>query len=146
MINRFPAALRPSSRPLAAAGLSALLALAGCAGKNAKPGTTLAEAETAVARAERARIGDYDPASWKAARENLAQARASSGSKEADIASRWFAARAKADAELGMVRAERARLSALTMSLKREITALSPAAAPVVVPETSDSAPPEATP
>ena len=111
------------------------LAAAGCAGRSAKPGNSLAEAETAVARAERARIGDYDPASWKAARENLAQARAAATAtdKDAEVAARWLAARAKADAELGLVRAERARLSALTLSLKREIAALAPPA-PVVAP------------
>jgi len=129
MTQEFPAATRPLSAGIAMLGLAALLALSACSGKNAKPGSTLAEAETAVARAERARIGDYDPASWKAARENLAQARASTGSKEADLAARWFAARAKADAELGIVRAERARLGALTLSLKREISQLSPPAA-----------------
>lgn len=115
---------RPSPAPLAVLGLSIALALAGCAGKNAKQGSSLAEAETAVARAERARIGDYDPASWKAARENLAKARAASGAKETEVSARWFAAQAKADAELGIARAERARLAALTMSLKREIDAL----------------------
>lgn len=139
MTQEIPAATRQASASLAALGLAAVLALSACSGKNAKPGSGLAEAETAVARAERARIGDYDPASWKAARENLAQARASTGSKEADLAARWFAARAKADAELGLVRAERARLSALTLSLKREIAALAPPApaveaAPAVTP------------
>ncbi len=141
MTQEFPAATRHSKTRLSALGLVAVMALSACSGKNAKPGSTLAEAETAVARAERARIGDYDPASWKAARENLAQARASTGSKEADLASRWFAARAKADAELGIVRAERARLGALTLSLKREIATLAPAppappveAAPAVTP------------
>lgn len=104
--------------------LLAVLLLAACGGSNVKPGESLADAETAVARAERARIGDYDAASWKAARENLGKARAASGSKEAEISSRWFAARAKADAELGIARAERARLAALTMSLKREIETL----------------------
>ena len=137
MTQEIPEATRPTSAGIAVLGFAALLALSACSGKNAKPGSTLAEAETAVARAERARIGDYDPASWKAARENLAQARASTGSKEADLAARWFAARAKADAELGIVRAERARLGALTLSLKREISQLSPPAieaAPAVTP------------
>jgi len=144
MKHGIPVATRPSPAALAALGLSVVLALAGCAGKTLKQGSSLAEAETAVARAERARIGDYDPASWKAARENLAQARASSGSKEADLAARWFAARAKADADLGIARAERARLAALTASLKREIATLAPAAA---VPAASAPAPlPEATP
>lgn len=103
--------------------LAALL-LAACSGPTVKPGDSLADAETAVARAERARISDYDAASWKAARENLAKARAASGAKETEVTSRWYAAEAKADAELGIARAERARLSALTMSLKREIEAL----------------------
>ncbi len=124
------------SRPLLATfGLGLLLAAAGCSGKNLKPGSSLADAETAVARAERARIGDYDPVSWKAARDNLALARASSGSKEADVEARWFAARARADAELGLVRAERARLAALTAALKREIAALVPESAPAAAPE-----------
>lgn len=149
MTSPFPAEPRPAPTRLAALGLTAVLALTACSGKTVKPGNSLAEAETAVARAERARIGDYDPASWKAARENLAQARASSGSKEADLAARWFAARAKADAELGVVRAERARLAALTSSLKREIATLAPPAAPATVPAPAEALPaptPEATP
>lgn len=109
--------------------LSLGLGLAGCAGNTPKPGDSLADAETAVARAERARISDYDAASWKAARENLAKARQASGSKETEITSRWYASRAKADAELGIARAERARLAALTMSLKREIETLQPGSA-----------------
>lgn len=111
---------------LGGCALAAVLALSlgACAGRNAKPGIALADAETAVARAERARVGDYDSASWKAARENLAKARASSGAKETEITSRWYAARAKADADLGVARAERSRLAALTMSLKREIETL----------------------
>ena len=124
MKTGFPAS-SPGSRAMRALGIGLLLAAAGCAGRNTQPGSSLAEAETAVARAERARIGDYDPASWKAARDHLAQARALAGSKDADLASRWFAARARADAELGLVRAERARLAALTQSLKREIAASS---------------------
>lgn len=104
--------------------LLAVLALAACSGSNVKPGESLADAETAVARAERARISDYDAVSWKAARDNLGKARAASGAEETEISSRWFAARAKADAELGIARAERARLAALTMSLKREIETL----------------------
>ena len=107
---------------------------AGCGGgKAARPGDSLADAETAVARAERARISDYDPASWKAARENLAQARSAAGGtdKDAVTRSRWYAARARADAELGMARAERSRLAALTQSLKREIAGLqAPPASP----------------
>ncbi|MDP3295399.1 MAG: DUF4398 domain-containing protein [Nevskia sp.] len=106
------------------AALLILLGLSACAGRNAKPGESLTEAETAVARAERARIGDYDAASWKAARDNLARARAASGSKETEATSRWYAARAKADAELGIARAERSRLAALTLSLKRDIETL----------------------
>ena len=79
--------MAPSVAPRAAAmSLLLLAALAsGCGGtKAAKPGDSLADAETAVARAERARIGDYDPASWKAARENLAQARAAAGGTDKD--------------------------------------------------------------
>lgn len=133
MTTEFSAPGRTRAQATAASiGLAAViaaLAISGCSGKNTKPGSSLADAETAVARAERARIGDYDPMSWKAARENLALARESTGSKEADLAGRWFAARAKADAELGLVRAERARLSALTLALKREIASLSPPAA-----------------
>lgn len=106
------------------AALLIMLGLSACAGRNGKPGESLADAETAVARAERARIGDYDAASWKAARDNLARARAASGAKETEITSRWYAAQAKADAELGIARAERSRLAALTMSLKREIETL----------------------
>jgi len=134
MTQEISVATRRASAGLVALGIAAVLALSACGGKNTKPGSTLAEAETAVARAERARIGDYDPASWKAARENLAQARASTGSKEADLAARWFAARAKADAELGIVRAERARLGALTQSLQREIATLAPAPAVEALP------------
>lgn len=100
------------------------LSLVACAGRNAKPGESLADAETAVARAERERIADYDSVSWKAARDNLARARAASGAKETEITSRWYAARAKADADLGIARAERSRIAALTMSLKREIETL----------------------
>lgn len=109
---------------LAIAVLAGLTACAG--GRNAKPGTSLADAETAVARAERARIGDYDPNSWKAARENLAEARRLDGSTAADApaTARWYAARARADAELGLTRAERARLAALTQALKREVAEL----------------------
>ncbi len=109
---------------LAPAALLLMLGLAACSGRNAKPGESLADAETAVARAERARISDYDSASWKAARDNLARARAASGLKETEITSRWYAARAKADAELGIARAERARLAAQNMSLKRDIETL----------------------
>lgn len=111
--------------------------LAACAGgRNVKPGIALAEAEAAVARAERARIGDYDPASWKAARENLAEARRLDGNTATDAAAntRWYAARAKADAELGLTRAERARLVALTQALKREVATLQAGAAPAVGP------------
>ncbi len=109
---------------VASAMLLVVLSLAACSGRNAKPGESLADAETAVARAERARISDYDSVSWKAARDNLARARAASGNKETEITSRWYAARAKADADLGIARAERSRLAALTMSLKREIETL----------------------
>lgn len=123
-MNR-PASL-PSLRPGLALGALLLVGLTACSGRNAKPGDSLADAETAVARAERARIGDYDAASWKAARENLALARANSAAKETEIAARWYASRAKADAELGVARAERARLAALTASLKREIEDLQP--------------------
>ena len=122
MKQHLSAATPPPSAARALFVLAAALTLAACGGKNVKPGASLAEAETAVARAERARIGDYDPTSWKAARENLAQARAAAVNAPADGAGRWFAARAKADAELGLVRAERARLSALTASLKVMVT------------------------
>jgi hypothetical protein len=151
MTHHVPAATPPPSAALALFGLAAALTLAACSGKNVKPGVSLAEAETAVARAERARIGDYDPTSWKAARENLVQARAAAVNEPADGAGRWFAARAKADAELGLVRAERARLSALTASLKREILVLAPPAAPAApatpaVPTVIEAPAAEATP
>lgn len=148
MTLHVPAANPPPSAALALFGLAAALTLAACSGKNVKPGASLADAETAVARAERARIGDYDPLSWKAARENLAQARAAAVNAPADGAGRWFAARAKADAELGLVRAERARLSALTASLKREISVLAPPEAPATpaAPPVIDAPAAEATP
>ena len=148
MTLHVPAANPPPSAALALLGLAAALTLAACSGKNVKPGASLADAETAVARAERARIGDYDPLSWKAARENLAQARAAAVNAPADGAGRWFAARAKADAELGLVRAERARLSALTASLKREISVLAPPEAPATpaAPPVIDAPAAEATP
>lgn len=125
MLNE-PRGAQPATRRNTLAVLLLGLGLAACAGNAPKPGDSLADAETAVARAERARISDYDAASWKAARENLAKARQASGSKETEITSRWYASRAKADAELGIARAERARLAALTMSLKREIETLQP--------------------
>lgn len=144
-MTRFPpAAARMAPRKAAAPAVALVLLLAaGCSGgKAAKPGDSLADAETAVARAERARIGDYDPASWKAARANLAEARSAADGTDKDAAtvSRWYAARARADAELGVTRAERSRLAALTQALRREITSLQPArpaavdAAPAVTP------------
>lgn len=105
-----------------AALLFATLSLAAClGGRSAKPGDTLANAEQAVARAEQARVGDYDAADLRAARENLAAARAAANDPAQAPQVRWLAARAKADAELGIARAERSRLLALTTALQREL-------------------------
>lgn len=122
----------PARRALTAAVLAAAL-LSACGGKTVKPGSSLDEAEAAVARAERARIADYDAASWRAAKENLLLARSNSASKDTEAASRWYAARAKADAEVGIARSERARLYALNQSLKREISQLQSAATPPAI-------------
>jgi len=122
----------PARRALTAAVLAVAL-LSACGGKTVKPGNSLDEAEAAVARAERARIADYDAASWRAAKENLALARSNNGSKDTEAAARWYAARAKADADVGIARSECARLYALNQALKREISQLQgtpPAATP----------------
>ena len=118
-----------------AALLLATLSLAACFGARApKPGDSLASAEQAVARAEQARVGDYDAADLRAARENHAAARAATNDPAQAAQARWLAARAKVDAELGLARAERSRLLALTTALQRELDERAAAPTPAPAP------------
>lgn len=126
----------PNARPrmFVAGACAGALLLSGCLGGRApKPGNSLTEAEVAVTRAEQARVGDYDSVSMSHAHENLAAARSAAakvGDKDAALQSRWYAARAKADAELGIAHAEATRLRALTLAAQREIDDHNAAAQP----------------
>lgn len=96
-----------SNRTMTVAATLAALLLAGCASGRARlPGESLANAENAVARAELARTGDYDAGDLRAANAQLDAARSSARDKNQDLRTRWFAAEARADAELAIARAE----------------------------------------
>jgi hypothetical protein len=123
-------------RVLAGLTLTMAASLAACTGRALKTGDSLDAADLAVTRAEQARVGDYDAADLKEAREKLAAAR--DMARKADLAkdkklaeqARWLAEEARVDAELAAARAQQSKIQAVLLQKQRSIDEATPAATP----------------
>jgi len=110
-------------------------------------------ADTAVGRADEGRVGDYAAPELRDAREKLSEARELSRTAQTNKDStaakhaNWLAEESRADADLGVAKAQLARSQEINFELQRDIDRLQPAAAPLSVPshpETSNPVPADA--
>ena len=100
----------------------AALALVACA-STPPPTDQLARAESAIKRAEEARVADYASPDLKAAREKLASARAAVTRDEMALAAR-LAEQARVDAEVATAKAEAAKAQSNIEELQKANAAI----------------------
>ncbi len=118
-----PASTRLSAclaRSLAAA---TVLALAACAASPLPPTDQLTRAESAIKRAEEARVADYASPELTSAREKLASARDAVNREDMELAGR-LADQARVDAEVATAKTEAAKAKANITEMQKANTAI----------------------
>lgn len=115
-----------SSRALAGLAtpmlVASLLALAACA-STPPPTDALNGAESAIKRAEEARVADYASPELKSAREKLTAAREAANREDMKLAAR-LAEQARSDAEVATAKAEAMKAKASITEIKKSNDAL----------------------
>jgi hypothetical protein len=117
--------MQANKRPLLGAVVLALsvLTLSGCASAPPAPSDAMQAAQLAIARAEEARIPDYDSPDLRNARDKLTRARAAIQAEDM-VGARRLAEEARVDAEAAAAKAGSARAQAVNLEMQRGIDAL----------------------
>ncbi len=110
--------------------IAACLFMSACASKPEPPNEALRLAESAIQRAEEARVADYASLELRNAREKLTEAQllsqraVNNRNKDDVIRARRLAEQAQSDAELATAKAQEARAKAVNEEIERNIKTL----------------------
>lgn len=117
--------MQANKRPLPGVAVLVLSAvvLSGCAAAPVAPSDAMQAAQLAIARAEEARIPDYDSPDLRSARDKLTRARAAIQAEDM-VGARRLAEEARVDAEAAAAKAGSARAQAVNLEMQRGIDAL----------------------
>jgi hypothetical protein len=116
-----------SSRILLLPALVAVLGLSACASAPQLPTNEIERAESAINRAEEARVADYASTDLRAAREKLANARnlmqqaVQEKDQDAATRARWLAEQSISDAELATAKAQEQRAKQVNKEMQNTI-------------------------